>query len=393
MESAEEQKILKLCLTKKFYTSTKIHKGMFDSKLHQLLACIDLLHGKFEGDLDIGVLYNYYYTNSAESETRKEAVKLILDQLKSVKKIPIDQAQELLHTLEERDIRKNIVQKAFDTNVTLDEVKTYVANLDISEDAVTDEIPTDLDELYADKASVNPFTFPLKELQAKVTGIGRGHNVAVFARTEMGKSTFTTHLAGHWIKEGHKVVYFCNEEPGRMIMERIIQGVFNLTKEEFYAKKDTLTFKKKWKRISKNLTVRHNTDLDISDVNSYCASYRPDICILDQTDNIAYHGDKSKNTERIGLLWQECRNIASRHQLAMVNVTQASAEAEGHSFLTDTMGADSKTDKPAALDLYMGIGILNEQGGRCISLCKNKIGGNHKPIYCRLDAERARYVA
>ena len=57
------------------------------------------------------------------------------------------------------------------------------------------------------------------------------------------------------------------------------------------------------------------------------------------------------------------------------------------------MMANSRIGKAGAADLILGVGMRDmEDPIRCITICKNKINGVHEGVYCKIDAERARYI-
>ncbi len=56
-----------------------------------------------------------------------------------------------------------------------------------------------------------PFEFDL--IKERVDGLDRGNLGILFARPEVGKTTFCCFLAASYIRQGFKVTYWANEEP------------------------------------------------------------------------------------------------------------------------------------------------------------------------------------
>ena len=68
-------------------------------------------------------------------------------------------------------------------------------------------------------------------LEQNVQGLNRGDFGIIFARPEIGKSSFCAHLASHYISRGQKVHYWANEEIAKKVKLRIITAYFDIDKE------------------------------------------------------------------------------------------------------------------------------------------------------------------
>ena len=90
----------------------------------------------------------------------------------------------------------------------------------------------DLNDLLTVEAGDKDFPFTFNLINENVDGLDRGSLGILFARPEVGKTTFCSFLAASYIKQGFTVVYWANEEKATKIKLRIIQSYFALTKEE-----------------------------------------------------------------------------------------------------------------------------------------------------------------
>lgn len=78
-----------------------------------------------------------------------------------------------------------------------------------------------------------------------------------------------------------------------------------------------------------------------------------------------------------------------------VSLTQANAgdEARPKVWLRDSDVDSSRTGLPAQADLLLGIGADDDMlntGARAVSLCKNKLSGNHEGFMVQFDYLRSK---
>ena len=77
-----------------------------------------------------------------------------------------------------------------------------------------------------------------------------------------------------------------------------------------------------------------------------------DVLILDQGDKIQINGNFNSSHERLRELFRRMRELAKRQQVALITVSQASAEARGKTRLSGFDMEGSKIGKMAELDLW-----------------------------------------
>jgi len=241
------------------------------------------------------------------------------------------------------------------------------------------EVGICLDKLSEEYASENLIKMYPKSLNDNLRGgMKRGHNVIVFARPEMGKTMFVVNTMFGMIKQGLTTLYVGNEEPIGDIQCRLLSRLFQVEVETILANKSAWyeraaecgADKVKWKQLSPG-TPR--------EIERLCAKHKPDVLIVDQLRNII--PSKGDNfTQQLEGAAKGIRNIAQRHDLLAVNITQAGASADGKGILEMTDVDSSNTGIPAQADLMIGIGATEDDAScnrRVLSLCKNKRGGNH----------------
>jgi hypothetical protein len=79
----------------------------------------------------------------------------------------------------------------------------------------------------------------------------------------------------------------------------------------------------------------------------------------------------------------------------MLTVGQADVVAEGRKWLLQSNLDSGKTGKPGAFDYIIGIGKSldpSDEYTRFITLCKNKLTGDHGRYVVSIDPATARYI-
>jgi len=82
------------------------------------------------------------------------------------------------------------------------------------------------------------------------------------------------------------------------------------------------------------------------------------------------------------------REIAAKHSLVSIGVTQAGDSGDGKSLLVQGDVDGSNTGIPGACDLMVGIGMtsdMEQQNVRMINLPKNKLSGKHVHFPVRIN--------
>jgi len=205
-------------------------------------------------------------------------------------------------------------------------------------------------------------------------------------------TTFAAFLVGEYIRQGHKVAYFGNEEPARRTKLRVISSYLERSAEEI---RDNLQDSKdKFNGSGEGLRVFDAVGVTMGEIDNYVESMAPDIVVIDQLDKVRIDGKFQRTDERLKEIYIQARELAKRRNCLVWAISQASADAHDKKYVSfDTMD-NSKTGKAGEADLIVGIGKhggVDEDFLRYLYLSKNKINGRHEIVPCRLDAERARY--
>jgi replicative DNA helicase len=222
-------------------------------------------------------------------------------------------------------------------------------------------------------------------------GLNKGDLGIIFARPEVGKTSFCCYLASEYVKAGHKVFYWANEERATRLKIRMFCSLLNMSKDDLYDNVESCSNKLQDMEVEEKLTVIDSVGTDISEIQSYCDLNKPDIIFIDQLDKIKVRGNFNRGDERLKELYSSAREIAKRNECLVWAVSQAGADAEGKQIISYDMLDGSKTGKAGEGDIIIGIGRNNGDYDldptRFLTISKNKVNGVHSTVTCEMDVK------
>jgi archaellum biogenesis ATPase FlaH len=245
----------------------------------------------------------------------------------------------------------------------------------------------DTEDLLADKPAENYIKLWPKQLNDRLDGGAlRGHHVLVFARPETGKTLFSINLTVGFLHQNLNVLYFCNEEPGADIRDRIRGRLLKVSKSEIRADRRGSA-----ERIAKAAlgSIYIAEGATFAGLRTALTGRETDVVVIDQIRNMKLRSEsRTAELEAAGI---EARSIAKEFNVLVVSITQAGDSATNKVYLTMSDVDSSKTGLPACADLMLGLGAdesmkVNNLIG--VSLCKNKLSGLHDKFTCTVDYSR-----
>lgn len=217
-------------------------------------------------------------------------------------------------------------------------------------------------------------------------GIEEGDSMLIFGMTEIGKSLFSIHHACGWANTGRTGIYFINEDRAPRIIQRIVANLSGMDKYAM-ATDPARANRLAQERGLGNIRVIQAAPGSVPLIERMVEKYDPSWVVVDQLRNLT---TATRNNRVIQL--EEAatgmRNLGKKWGIVTVNVTQAGDSARDKLFL-DTGDVDySNVGIPGQTDLMYGIGTQDEytrRGERGVSLCKNKISGDHAQVIVRVN--------
>jgi replicative DNA helicase len=402
-----EKQIIKLLLEKNFYNKYKGHiaSSVFDGNYGSLFATIQKAHEEYEQDISLDDLYSLHTTkyNPALTRAMKIAISELIEDIRETEKPNNQIAEDIIRILRERDVAQKVAVEATEiyngASANFSSIKKIIedfeSNKELEEvDAVTDNIGELLNQLQ----DTTKWKFNINVLKENVGGIGPGNFMIVFARPETGKTAFWVSLVANengFAQQGAKIHAFINEEPAVRTQMRAINCWTGYTKQEII---DNLKESHElWSEIKDNIKMLDVVDWSMDDVDAHCEKYKPDIIVIDQLDKVNVKGTFARTDEKLRAVYTSAREIAKKHQCAVIAISQASADAHNKHTVTFDMMENSKTGKAAEADLIIGIGkkqidpqVIPRDRSLCIS--KNKITGFHGDPIVAIEPETSRYI-
>lgn len=399
-----EQQYLKLMLSHEFYLSNKdrIPLDVFSDTSRELLDVMLWAHTKFARDFTLEEMKLLYFSqNPGLTTSQKNNFSIFVDNLEDVDVTRPDIANYVIAGLWRNYNGARIIALGSkyingDTDDLSDLIK-FADNGTLVQFDNSDipPVPMDLQSLIELEKNIPRWKFNIPALNNKVPGIAAGELAVVLARPEVGKSQFIIHSVagpGGFASQGAKVHIIYNEEPARRQVERMYSAHTGMQWQEIL---DNIPeAEKEFSKIKDNIRATDVVGMTISSLDRYCNLHKPDILIVDQLDRITPTGHYEASHERLAEIYSAARDIAKRHNLALIGVSQASAEAEGVSEVHYSHAEGSKTAKAATADLVIGIGpVASNPAVRILNLSKNKISGNHGAVAVTVTPSLSRYQA
>ncbi len=402
-----EKQIIKLLLDKQFYNKYKGHiaSSVFDGNYGSLFTTIQKAHEDYEQDISLDDLYSLHTTkyNPALTRAMKIAISELIEDIRETEKPNNQIAEDIIRILRERDVAQKVAVEATEiyngAPANFSSIKKIIEDFENHKeldevDAVTDNIGELLNQLQ----DTTKWKFNINVLKENVGGIGPGNFMIVFARPETGKTAFWVSLVANengFAQQGAKIHAFINEEPAVRTQMRAINCWTGYTKQEII---DNLKESHElWSEIKDNIKMLDVVDWSMDDVDAHCEKYKPDIIVIDQLDKVNVKGTFARTDEKLRAVYTSAREIAKKHQCAVIAISQASADAHNKHNLTFDMMENSKTGKAAEADLIIGIGkkqidpqVIPKDRSLCIS--KNKITGFHGDPFVAIEPETSRYI-
>jgi replicative DNA helicase len=399
-----DKQILGFCLNADFFGRVKniIDRTMFEREMRDIFDTLSYSHGKYGKDLTIAELSTLFNDrNPAMPEATRNKVQLVIHTLDIGNADNSDLHLDLVHNFWLRDRARLIGEKAIDIftgdSEEFGELRRLIETVEdgrISDKTTYTKVEDDFEQLLEDEAGDPDFPFTYDLIGEHIAGLDRGNLGILFARPEVGKTTFCCFLAASYIKQGFKVTYWANEEPAPKIKLRIIQSYFALTREEMVNQKDNLAIIYK-QAIEPLLTIMDSVGTSVEEVDEYAKLNKPDVMFCDQLDKFRISGEYNRGDERLKETYVVARELANRNRLLMWAVSQASYDAHDRQWIDYAMLDNSRTGKAGEADVIIGIGKTGssevENTVRHICISKNKLNGYHGMINGQIDIARGVY--
>ena len=262
-------------------------------------------------------------------------------------------------------------------------------------------VSDDLEALLHETVDTPGIPFHLPCLRESLGPLRKGNFGVVFARPEIGKTTWLAQFVTHAVQYVDKpIIWLNNEQAGNEVKLRLYQALFGVPLSELMANR--ARYHALYKEKTKGLLFLYDCDTILrSEVEALCEQHSPSLIVIDQLDKIAGGKEEDRRDLTLGNTYIWARGLAKRY-CPVVGVSQASDAGEGIKYLTYSHLADSRTAKPAEADFILGIGASHTDDFslyRYFNISKNKLLGDantraeirHGQFQVILEPEIARF--
>ena len=303
-------------------------------------------------------------------------------------RIPPNEAvvEQLLREINTRAFAADLALRSFDVSIGKGSFVELLATMQRGSDVLlktTDDkvefVTDNLDDLLNRTVGDGGLSWPLKSLNVRLGPLRSGDMGVVFARPEVGKTTFLAQTAAFMatqIKDEAPILWFNNEERGEKVKLRIYQAALGrdiswiLANKSEAAKNFIGSTGGRIKLIDSNL-------ITYDFVERLCDKLRPALIVFDKLDHIKGFAAERKDLE-LETIYRWFRDLAKQFA-PCIGVCHADGSAEGTKWLTMEHMDNAKTAKQATADWILGIGQTHDEGmeyARYFHLCKNKLLGS-----------------
>ena len=387
--SSMELRLLRSLTHKEIYADCIdiVSPTAFSEDLQDIASAIQECHDQFTTGVDLDVVQEYLRTQKVSTTAKDELLEILFNKIREVDSVDKGVARKFIYNLAVRDQRltaldtlARIIEKNEESH---EEVVSILSKHSVEDTDEGEIVPSSLAELEAFYSIQNKYPFNVPMLQRKIGGLSKGNLAIVFGRPEIGKSSFVASMVAEYLKSGISVEYYANEEPGMKIMLNIRRAC---TGEDDRAIARANKDNTNWPKYAESLTVRQIGAMSMEAILSRTIKRKPEVVILDQVDKLHLMQKYDATHEKLKALYQKSREVAQTGECLVVNVSQASIDAEGKAYVPYSMLDGSKTGKAGEADVIIGLGkegILHppDEDERAqqlsVTVSKNKVNGWH----------------
>jgi len=417
MNNILELYIIKLLLNNNYYNKYNIYinREYYRNnypEIYKILSVVDNIHHRLE-DRDFSVddlEAAFFIANPAMKAADREFYISVFNKLRSTE-IDEDIALQSLEMHKKRTISFEIAKIAFEVSEgkrDYAELESKISKLDLSL-ASPEEVPfvsDDLEELFEHTVKERGLRWRTHTLNKMLGSLRKGDFGFLFARPEVGKTTFLASEVSYMAEQLHAcnsdkyILHFNNEESGDRVKIRYYQATLGLTVDELFANRKHNT-EEYLKRTGGRIKIYDQASIHRRQVEMICKQYNPGLIIFDSIDKL-----KGWKEDRDDLVYKEiyqwARELAKEY-CPVIGVCHAAASGEGKRYLTMDDVAYAKTAKQGEADWILGIGYSGKEGMefiRHLHASKNKLLGDedsdselrHGKVDVLIQPEIARYA-
>lgn len=395
--------ILKALSKKKHYMGVynSIPKDMLDPLSNEVLKLYDRYFMQYGYDnIDYNVLSTWLQINPSYSGRRDELLRVI----STIQQTNIDPEvlENVSNQIEELAFSGKLGNLLSKYNAGEDIDLTYEVQLLAKKTRERMEILSNKKwasddilqylEADADDSGLQFDTFDI--LKQNLKGLHAGHNIAVVAPTDKGKTSLLCRIAVDMAKQAKNIdeykdsciLYLVNEGLAETITPRIYCTALAVTRDKALqmARQGTIT-KAYEEVVGRRDCIRlvNIHGMNVAQVAKIIEAHKPYLVITDMTGRIRSNRSKGINElQELEDVWNSMRELSAIHKFIHIGTIQVSAEGMNNLFPPLTAMQWSKVGIQTTLDLCIMIGAVTDDESmldmRGVSTPKNKLARSGK---------------
>lgn len=341
--------------------------------------------------------------DSTRSEKHQTTLKSLLSSL-STTDVSVDNVKELLLQAHIKKVKDRLAVALVNADQSVqDELLTELSSLksvksldQLSTGSKEEVYTTDnLDDLILKSYDISNMLkiYPTSIGDRIGGGVLPGQHIVIGAVPNLGKSGMVVTMVSGFAARGRHTLIVCNEEPPSVYWMRFIQAMSGKTKEYVLENYHECKALAQAKGLD-NIIIVGVSPGTPHQVEPLIEKYHPDVLVVDQILHFqaGKHDSKTNSIEAAAVFM---RNMASRHKLVAISITQCGDSAYGKQILQMNDLYMSNTAVQGTADIMILIGADEDQearGYRTVNIVKNKVNGRHESFPVRLDMNLSRYM-
>ena len=390
--------ILKALSNKKHFMGVhnSIPKDMLDPLSNEVLKLYDRYFMQYGYDsIDYNVLSTWLQINPSYSGRREELLRVI----NTIQQTDIDPEvlENVSNQIEELAFSGKLGNLLSKYNAGEDIDLTYEVELLAKKTRERMEILSNKKwasedilqylEADADDSGLQFDTFDI--LKQNLKGLHAGHNIAVVAPTDKGKTSLLCRIAVDMAKQAKNIdeykdsciLYLVNEGLAETITPRIYCTALAVTRDKALQMARQGTITKAYEQVVGRrdcIRLVNIHGMNVAQVAKIIEAHKPYLVITDMTGRIRSNRSKGINElQELEDVWNSMRELSAIHKFIHIGTIQVSAEGMNNLFPPLTAMQWSKVGIQTTLDLCIMIGAVTDDESmvdmRGVSTPKNKL--------------------
>jgi replicative DNA helicase len=265
------------------------------------------------------------------------------------------------------------------TNDSLDEVRMLLDAFDETTCSMDTEdmwVTESGSSLFDTTTVAEGLHWRLKVLNDSMGPLQKGALVVIGARPETGKTAMlaseATFMMPQLVDE-QNVLWFCNEEMGRNVKQRVIATCLGIDTHTLAA--NYTMYEDDVDKLDETFHIAHKANMSTLDIEKACKARNPGLIVIDQLRKLDSPWGKLNELDRLQKLFEWARRMCQMYAPVLV-VHQAGGTGEGMMYMDMTDLYGSKTVIQGEADAVIMIGKdPGTPSVRGINVVKNKLWG------------------